>query len=643
MNDQQAAKLPVYDGGDLGATWTPDRTVFRLWAPTAKQAVLFLYATGTPDEPGAEELAARPMRQVGQGVWQLTLPGNWDGFYYQYGLMFEDQERILTADPYAKACGANGARSMIFDPKRALPEDWEHDERPDIPAHARCVWETHVADFSADPHCGVPAEWRGKFMGFTPEDTTLDGDGEHPTCLNYLKRLGITHVQMMPMYDYATVDETTDEGYNWGYDPLNYNIPEGRYATDPYNGIVRLRECRAMIAALHKAGLGVIMDVVYNHTYHADSWLERTLPGYWNRRWDNDALTNGSGCGCDLATERTMVRKYIVDSIVYWAKEYHLDGFRFDLMACYDVETMNAIRAALDELPGGHNILMYGEPWQGGATRMAEGARPANKDALDALDARIGFFCDNTRDAIKGHVFEQKSAGYINGGPYHGIKLLHGIGAWLDGTGGFQPKEAGQVVQYVSAHDNLTLWDKLSVVAGKKPGQKPDPAVVAQNRMAAGIYLTCQGLPFMLSGEEFARSKNGDENSYRSPLSVNRIDWARTVQMAPLVEYYRGLLAIRRAYPELSGVDGRSTPTLIVEPDWLIGFVPESNQEQGEAVGRLVVLYNPEETPQRAVLPVGRWQMLSDGKVASTEPFGAVTEKEIMLEPTSVTILTAVS
>ena len=391
MNWQQACELPYYGGGDLGATWSHTQTVFKLWAPTAAAVELQLFNTGTETEPGAEILAAHPMQQAGDGVWSVAVPGDLNGVYYVYQLQFPDGHSATVVDPYARAAGANGKRGMVLDLESAAPEGWQQDRRPEIPAHARSVWEVHVADFSADEHSGVPEAWRGKYMGFVPADTTLDGDGEHPTCLNYLKQLGVTYVQLQPIFDYATVDETQPGGYNWGYDPLNYNVPEGSFSTDAFHGEVRVRDCRAMIQALHKAGLGVVMDVVYNHTYHTDSWLERTVPGYWNRRWANGNMTNGSGCGDDLASERPMVRKYLADSVVYWAREYHIDGFRFDLMALEDVDTMNAIRAALDALPGGENILMYGEPWTGGGTNVEGGARQSDKRALDALSERIGF------------------------------------------------------------------------------------------------------------------------------------------------------------------------------------------------------------------------------------------------------------
>lgn len=643
MTWQQAAALPCYQGDDLGAVWSPAQTVFKLWAPTAQSVSVHLYATGTDSDPDAQDLGRRPLAPAGDGVWSLALPGDWNGVYYTYRLTFADGKSTTLVDPYARAAGANGKRGMVIDLDAAAPAGWAQDVRPAIPAHARSVWEVHVADFSGDEHSGVPAPWRGKYLAFTAEDTTLDGDGIHPTCLNYLKRLGVTHVQLQPIFDYATVDETRPGGYNWGYDPLNYNVPEGSFATDPYHGAVRVRECRAMVQALHKAGLGVVMDVVYNHTYHTDSWLERSAPGYWIRRLPDGRPTNGSGCGCDLASERTMVRKYIVDSVVYWAREYHIDGFRFDLMALEDAGTMNAVRAALDALPGGRDILLYGEPWTGGVTRLDPGARQADKGALDELDSRIGFFCDNTRDAIKGGVFNAGDAGYINGSPNAGYRLLHALGAWRDGQGGFYPKAAGQVVQYVSAHDNLTLWDKLKAVARRTADyDAPDAGLLDQNRMAAGIYLTIQGLPFMQAGEEFARTKQGCDNSYKGPAALNRLDWRRAhrPEYAALTDFYRGLLAIRRACPALSGAAGEQAPFVQALPGWLLGFVVENEDGPGRR-GEVAVYYNPERTRQWAPLPSGRWHMLCDGRRAGAKPFGPAYSGSLELRPASVTILVA--
>ena len=638
MNWQQACELPYYNGTDLGANYTPAATTFKLWAPTAAAVTVELFATGTDAEPNAHHLGAHHLQWERDGVWSLTLSGDWKNTYYLYHLQFHDGRTADAVDPYARTAGANGQRAMVLDLDAAAPEGWAEDKRPVIPPHARSVWEVHVADFSADEHSGVPAEYRGKFMGFVPGDTTLDGDGVHPTCLNYLKDLGVSHVQLQPIFDYETVDESRpDGGYNWGYDPKNYNVPEGSFATDPFHGEVRVRECRAMVAALHRAGLGVVMDVVYNHTYHSDSNLERTVPGYWNRRWPNDQMTNGSGCGCDLASERPMVRKYIVDSILYWAQTYHIDGFRFDLMALEDAGTMNAIRAALDALPGGQDILLYGEPWQGGSTNFEGGARPADKRALDVLSDRIGFFCDDTRDSIKGNVFDAGNAGYVNGAPQHGYEVLHSIGAWRGGQHGYWPRQAGQVVQYISAHDNLTLWDKLAAVGRRGDYDAPDAELLAQNRLAAGIYLTCQGLPFMQAGEEWGRTKHGDHNSYKGPLETNKLDWTRAhrPEFAALTAFYRGMLAIRRTCARIAGAYGEPQPFVLALRGWLIGFIPESPDPKDV----VVVYYNPERTHQWVSLPIGSWRKLTDGVHAGTTPFGPIYRDAMELPPVSVTVL----
>lgn len=638
MNWQQACELPYYNGTDLGANYTPAATTFKLWAPTAAAVSVELFATGTDAEPGAHHLGTHHLAWERDGVWSLQLPGDWKNTYYLYHLQFHDGRTTDAVDPYARSTGANGQRAMVLDLDAAAPEGWAEDKCPVIPAHARSVWEVHVADFSADEHSGVPAAWRGKFMGFVPADTTLDGDGVHPTCLNYLKDLGISHVQLQPIFDYATVDETRpDGGYNWGYDPQNYNVPEGSFATDPFHGEVRVRECRAMVAALHRAGLGVVMDVVYNHTYHSDSNLERTVPGYWNRRWPNGQMTNGSGCGCDLASERPMVRKYLVDSVLYWATTYHIDGFRFDLMALEDADTMNAIRAALDALPGGQDILLYGEPWQGGGTNLEGGARPADKRALDVLSDRIGFFCDDTRDCIKGNVFDAANAGYVNGALQHGYEVLHSIGAWRGGQHGYWPRQAGQVVQYISAHDNLTLWDKLAAVGRRWDYDAPDAELLAQNRLAAGIYLTCQGLPFLQAGEEWGRTKHGDHNSYKGPLETNKLDWTRAhrPEFADLTAFYRGMLAIRRTCTRIAGAYGEPEPFILALPGWLIGFVPES----ADPARPVAVYYNPERTRQWATLPHGSWRKLSDGVHAGANPFGPIFRDALELPPVSVAVL----
>ena len=356
-----------YYTGPLGPDYTPGGTCLRLWAPTAEAVTVTLYHKGD----GGAVLGTKPLVRGAQGVWSVWLPGEQHGRYYTFAVTVDDVTRE-TGDPYARAAGVNGVRSMIVDLARTAPSGWERDVRPTIPPAQRAVWEVSVRDFSQDAASGVRPAWRGKYMAFTQQGTTLHGDGIHPTCLNYLKRLGVKYVQLMPIFDFGSVDEAKPllRQYNWGYDPTNFNVPEGSYSTDPTRGEVRIRECREMIAALHAAGIGVVMDVVYNHTYRTENPLNSTVPYYFFRQNPDGNFSNGSGCGNEFASERPMARRYLIDSILYWAKEYHIDGFRFDLMGLYDAESINAVRAALDSLPGGRDILLYGEPWQGGASQL---------------------------------------------------------------------------------------------------------------------------------------------------------------------------------------------------------------------------------------------------------------------------------
>ena len=478
--------------GPLGVEYTPAGTHLRLWAPTAKQAAVNLYRRGT----GGACVGTLPLQQQDKGVWSIYLPGDQHGKYYDFTLT-TPFGTCNAADPYARSAGVNGVRSMIFDPARVDPQGWERDVRPVIPPARRSVWEVGVRDFSQDPASGVHTAWRGKFLAFTQQGTTLSSDGIHPTCLNYLKRLGVSYVQLMPIFDFGSVDESRPltRQYNWGYDPTNFNVPEGSYSTDPTRGEVRVRECKQMIAALHAAGIGVVMDVVYNHMYRSDNVLNRAVPLYYFRQNDDGSLSNGSGCGNEFASERPMARRYLIDSVLYWAREYHIDGFRFDLMGLYDVETMNLLRAELDKLPGGRDILMYGEPWQGGCSALHR--YEANKNNLNMLNERIGIFCDNTRDAIKGGCFDAREPGYAEGKPGSFWDVGGAVAAWCR-SDRLPPHAPSQIVSYVSAHDNFTLWDKLLCVRYERPEfTASDPVALAQNRLAAGIYLTSFGLPFL--------------------------------------------------------------------------------------------------------------------------------------------------
>ena len=635
FESEEFARQTGYQG-PLGAAYSPSGTHLRLWAPTAQSVRVDLYRKGD----GGACIGSLPLSPWGQGVWGVYLPGDQHGKYYNFNVTTE-WGSVTTADPYARAAGVNGARSMIVDLARTDPPGWEQDKRPVIPASKRSVWEVSVRDFSQDPASGVRNAWRGKFLAFTQQGTTLNCDGVHPTCLNYLKRLGVRYVQLMPIFDFGSVDESRPltRQYNWGYDPTNYNVPEGSYSTDPARGEVRVRECKQMIQALHAAGIGVVMDVVYNHMYRFDNVLNRAVPLYYFRQNEDGSLSNGSGCGNEFASERPMARQYFLDSVLYWAQEYHIDGFRFDLMGLYDVETMNLLRAELDKLPGGRDILMYGEPWQGGSSALHR--YEANKNNLAMLNDRIGIFCDDTRDAIKGGCFNAREPGYVEGRPGSFWDIGGAVAAWCR-SDKFPPHTPGQIVSYVSAHDNFTLWDKLLLVRYERPEfGAVDRAALAQNRLAAGIYLTCMGLPFWQAGEEFARTKKGQGNSYRSSPALNRLDWKRAEQFHGLVDYYRGLIGLRNAFPRLGAVD-RASPNAIAFFDLeqpLVGWCLPALPGDGAWWGALCIYYNPTEQEQPIRLPDGRWKLLSDGTSSSLwRGDSRILSGEAVLAPVSATI-----
>jgi len=629
-----------YYTGPLGPDYTPGGTCLRLWAPTAEAVTVTLYHKGD----GGVVLGTEPLVRGAHGVWSVWLPGEQHGRYYTFAVTVDGVTRE-TGDPYARAAGVNGIRSMIVDLARTAPSGWERDVRPTIPPAQRAVWEVSVRDFSQDAASGVRPAWRGKYMAFTQQGTTLHGDGIHPTCLNYLKRLGVKYVQLMPIFDFGSVDEAKPllRQYNWGYDPTNFNVPEGSYSTDPTRGEVRIRECREMIAALHAAGIGVVMDVVYNHTYRTENPLNNTVPYYFFRQNPDGSFSNGSGCGNEFASERPMARRYLIDSILYWAKEYHIDGFRFDLMGLYDAESINAVRTALDSLPGGRDILLYGEPWQGGASQLRR--YEANKANLAMLNERVGIFCDDTRDAIKGGCFDAREPGYVEGKPGSFWDIGAAVAAWCR-SDRLPPHAPSQIVSYVSAHDNFTLWDKLLCVRYEKPEfTARDTVALAQNRLAAGIYLTSFGLPFMQAGEEFARTKKGVGNSYRSSPALNRLDWNRAEQYHALVDYYRGLLALRAAFPRLGSTDRHAPEALqffaLEQP--LVGWTLPAVWGDGAAWSALCVFYNPTETTRTVPLPAGQWKLLSDGTSSSLwRGQSRIFTGNAPLAPYSATILGAV-
>lgn len=621
---RQFQETCLYDGNDLGATCGQEGTVFKLWSPLAEQVVLHLYRDGEGSFP-----KSFAMQKKEKGVWEYTDRNNCHGIYYDYTVTVDGCTR-QTADPYAKACGCNGLRSMAVDLSKTNPEGWEHDVRP-AKTTEQVIYEIHVKDFSYDPASGVQEAYRGKYKAFTIEGTTLNGEGKQPTCLDYLKRLGVTHVQLMPVFDFGSVDEAGDtQEYNWGYDPLNYNVPEGSYATDPFHGEVRIRELKELVMALHKNGIRVIMDVVYNHTYRVDSWFSRTVPHYFYRQFDDGTYSNGSACGNDLASERRMCHNYILESVLYWAHEYHMDGFRFDLMGLLDTGLMNELQEALDARFGTGEILLYGEPWSAADTAAEEGCLLCLKENVRHLHSRVGVFCDATRDAVKGHVFDAGVPGFVNGGRDYEQDILHAACAWTDG-GRFRAKAPSQVVSYLSAHDNLTLWDKL-IATIKPEGSYTERSerVVQAVKMAAAVYFTCQGRIFFLGGEEAARTKQGDKNSYCSAPEINQIDWNRVYEYEDLLSYYRGLIALRKKLPGLYDKSPDAGKRIYgkrilaegvvrffvknqAEPDAGTSLCAGSGADEEMPWDVLAVWYNASQNEYSFFLPDGRWELLMDG------------------------------
>lgn len=599
-----------YKGNDLGAVCSDTRTVFRLWSPDADRVTLSLYWSGT--SPAFQTL---PLRRGDRGVWWVVVKHDLHGIYYDYELETSGS-CVRTADPYALACGRNGARSMAVNLSRTNPVGWAQDAPPPVPPEP-ILYELHVKDFSHHPDSGVPLEYRGKFKAFSFRDR----EGRLPACMAHLKDLGVTHVQLLPIFDFATVDEGGDDNqFNWGYDPMNYNVPEGSYATDPDDGTVRIRECKEMIQALHRNGLRVVMDVVYNHTYYTDSWLERSAPGCYYRRRPNGALSNGSGCGNDIAAGRAMVDNYIAQSVMFWAREYHVDGFRFDLMGLLTVELMNRIRAELDAAFGPGEKLVYGEPWAAGESPMEPGAHPALKRHMELLDPAVGVFCDGTRDAVKGDCFQAEAPGFLCGKEGLERDILHAAAGWRDGGWEFRPRCCGQIINYVSCHDNLTLWDKLllSLPGGEAAGDYAQyrEDVARRSRLAAFICFTCLGRPFFQAGEEFGRTKFGDHNSYRSPAEVNMLRWKQAARFAPMVEYYRQLIRLRKSLPGLCGKSPEAW-NRVVEQTVLAPHVVSFQVEGGGARGqRLLVIYNASRWEYALPLPGEGWVIRADGLCA---------------------------
>lgn len=620
----------AYSGNDLGASYSKKATIFKVWSPNAASVRVNIFEHGSDNEGDAGSIMSRAMSlDKTTGVWSVTINGDLLNKYYTYSVTHGKTTKE-TADVYAKACGVNGQRSMVVDLSTTNPDGWENDKHVLVQNQTDAsVWEISVADFSSSESSGVSEANRGKYLAFTEEGTTVNGvQGASSTCVDYLKKLGVKYVQIMPFYDFGSVDESKNimDQYNWGYDPVNYNCPEGSYSTNPKKGEVRIKECKQMIQALHNAGIGVIMDVVYNHTYTSDSWLQRTVPNYYYRMNNDGTFSNGSGCSNDTASEHLMFRKYMIDSVTYWASEYHIDGFRFDLMGLHDVTTMNSIRTALDNLyadGSGSQILMYGEAWDM-ATNCDEGTVLASQKNLKHLSDRIGAFDDTIRDAIKGSTGGTDGAFVQEGSRRANLKT--GIAGQSDTTTGWA-NVPSQCVTYASCHDNLCLYDKLvgSVYGADGKYRKRYEDLVAMNKLSAAIVITSQGIPFSLGGEEFCRSKDGDENSYASSRKENMLDWENVDLYSDVIEYYRGLYKIRDAFAAFSdstAATANSLTYLSDVPKGVMGYTI-NNTESGKW-SQMCVIFNGSDSAQN-VTAKGDWVVLADNKTAGLRNIKNVT------------------
>lgn len=620
-----------YNGNDLGVTYSTQVSLFKVWSPVAKEIEVLLYAEGDCGEP----IKKLPMTCSKEGVWQAEELGDLKGMYYTY-LVDQGDETYEVVDPYAKAVGVNGNRAMILDLRETDPIGWQEQARPRLenPTDA-IIYELHVRDLSMDSHSGITHQ--GKYLGLTEHGThTVKGD---KTGLDHLIELGVTHVQLLPCYDYISVDETKPAsfGYNWGYDPLNYNAPEGSYATDPYHGEVRIKEFKEAIMTLHNEGIGVIMDVVYNHTAQGeDSKLNLLVPHYYHRVLESGEYSNGSACGNEIASERYMVRKMIIDSLVHWVTEYKIDGFRFDLMGIMDIETMNEISRTLRKI--NPDIILYGEGWTGGPCALPEERRAMKKNTMQ-LDG-VGVFSDDIRDAIKGSVFEAKAPGFVSGGTGMEESIKFGIVAAtkhdevdyekVNYSDEPYAKEPGQCINYVSVHDDLTLWDKLKVSASTATTEER----LRMQRLSVAIVLLAQGVPLLHAGVELVRSKLGVHNSYKSSDRINCIRWKRKHTYREVFDYVQGLIRVRKKY---SAFRMRTTEEIDKHLHFL--EMPMKNMVGFELTDKFIVLFNGNKESVKVDLKEAGWHVIVDGNIAGTDTLMTINNAQIEVEGISTYVL----
>lgn len=639
-DDVKYATWPTFYGNDLELDVNPQRANFRLWSPMAEAVKLSIYPTDR--NSSASEIIE--MKKAENGTWSATLPGNNYGKFYTFSIKQNGKWLDETPGVWAKAVGTNGHRAAIIDFAKTNPEGWDNDKGPKVDNITDVVlYEMHHRDFSVDPSSGIVN--KGKFLALT-EEGTHNNSGES-TGIDHLKDLGVTHIHILPSYDYNSVDESNlpSNQYNWGYDPYNYNVPEGSYSTNPADPEARVREMKQMIKALHDAGIGVVMDVVYNHTADNDkSNFSLTAPGYYYRHRPDGSYSDASGCGNETASERKQMSDFIVNSVKYWADEYHIDGFRFDLMAIHDIETMNRVAEELKKI--NPSIFVYGEGWTAGDSPLPAGQR-ALKENVAKMDG-IAVFSDDIRDAVKGHYSNAEDRGFATGKAGNEETVKIGIVAstahpQVDYSKGNNSKFAyasapTQIINYVSCHDDLTLTDKL---AKSMPGSSEADRQRAA-RLAQTIVFTSQGTPFMFAGEEVFRDKKGVHNSYKSPDSINAIDWTLKTKNADQFAYYKGLIALRKAHPAFRMTTADEIARNIVfdkvsAPNVISYSI--RNNANGDAWREIKLVFNGSNEAYTTKIPKGKWIIVARDGSINPDGMGTFEGGKISVEPTSALIL----
>ena len=603
---------PVYSGTDLGITYSPSSTTFKIWAPTATNVKLRFYKAGT----GGKALQVIAMQKVLPGIWRTIIYRNIKNTYYTFQVEANGKLLQETPDIYAKAVGVNGQRGMVVNMAETNPLNWQNDKRPALKNYTDIVlYESHVRDLSVSKNSGIKN--KGKFLGIA-EVGTKSTDGL-ATGLSHLKELGITHLHLLPSFDFNSVDETApNEKYNWGYDPLNYNVPEGSYATNAYDGKVRIKEFKQMVQRLHSNGIRVIMDVVYNHTSNTETPFNLLVPDYFYRKKADGTYSDATGCGNETASEKVMMRKFIIESVTHWVKEYHVDGFRFDLMGVHDIETMNEISAALHKID--KSIFIYGEGWTAGSTPIPEELRAVKKNVYKLNN--IAAFSDDIRDGLHGPYNNVKEKGFVSGGVGWKESIKFGIVAAtqhpqinyssVNYSKAPWANEPSQAISYVSCHDDNTLFDRLKL---GNP-QATEDELIKMDKLSQTIVLTSQGVPFIHSGAEMLRTKQGIANSYNLPDSINEIDWSRKLTYSNVFNYYKGLIDLRKSHPAF-----RMPSTKLIQQhlqfteteDPLLVIYQLNNHANDDAWKDIVVLLNGEAKAKTITLPAGNWMLVADG------------------------------